>query len=241
MFAFSRALCAFLLTNLPAERILRFLAKSAVNAENHDLRWNGEGRALRQMLARLPEDCVVYDVGANVGDWSRAVLDLKPNCRLHAFEMIPSLAEAARARIGDRVHAFGLSDHAFETTAFQYDQGALLTENSFHAKQAQRVPVKVLRGDELDLPPPQLMKIDVEGHELKVLRGFERTIRAHRPIIQFEYGIFAINERVLLRDLFEALDGYDIHQIMPTRLVKRDYAPALENFWTVNYLAIPRG
>jgi FkbM family methyltransferase len=35
-------------------------------------------------------------------------------------------------------------------------------------------------------PPPQFMKIDVEGHELAVLRGARRTLSEHRPFLIFE-------------------------------------------------------
>ena len=35
-------------------------------------------------------------------------------------------------------------------------------------------------------PPPQFMKIDVEGHELEVLAGAENTLRYHRPSLIFE-------------------------------------------------------
>ncbi len=47
-------------------------------------------------------------------------------------------------------------------------------------------PVEVVTVDALDLPGCDFFKIDVEGMELKVLRGAERTIRKHRPVIYVE-------------------------------------------------------
>jgi len=43
------------------------------------------------------------------------------------------------------------------------------------------------RDDAADLlPPPEAIKVDVEGHELAVLRGAERTIRRCRPLLVIE-------------------------------------------------------
>ena len=36
------------------------------------------------------------------------------------------------------------------------------------------------------VPPPDAIKVDVEGHELAVLRGAEATIRTHRPLLVVE-------------------------------------------------------
>lgn len=242
MLYFIRGISAYIFSFFPVcfiEKATRFIAKSATNAESYDMRLNGEHRALKHILRDLTDDCVVYDVGANVGDWSAAALKIAPQCRLYAFEMIPQFAEKARLKLGDRVINSGLSDEAFETEAWQYGWGASLTENEHHTKDAERIQIKAVRGDDLDLPTPDFIKIDTEGHELKVFKGLANTIKTHRPIIQFEYGIFSVNERVFLKDLFEFLEDYEFYQIFPTKLVKRHYKPSLENFWTVNYIAIP--
>jgi hypothetical protein len=47
-------------------------------------------------------------------------------------------------------------------------------------------PCKTVRIDDMDLPPPDLIKIDVEGHELKVFQGAYNTISKHRPVIFYE-------------------------------------------------------
>jgi hypothetical protein len=47
-------------------------------------------------------------------------------------------------------------------------------------------PCNTVRIDDLDLPPPDLIKIDVEGHELKVFQGAYNTISKHRPVIFYE-------------------------------------------------------
>ncbi len=53
---------------------------------NTDMTLNGELRFLRE---RMPAAEVVFDVGANVGDWSKLALGINPSISLHCLE--PSL------------------------------------------------------------------------------------------------------------------------------------------------------
>ena len=46
--------------------------------------------------------------------------------------------------------------------------------------------VRLVRLDSLDLPACHLLKVDVEGMELDVLRGAADTIRRHAPVIYAE-------------------------------------------------------
>jgi hypothetical protein len=48
-------------------------------------------------------------------------------------------------------------------------------------------PTKVAKLDSLDLPPPSLMKIDVEGNEARVIIGGRKTIAKNTPYIVFEH------------------------------------------------------
>jgi FkbM family methyltransferase len=57
--------------------------------------------------------------------------------------------------------------------------------------QRRGVRIRVLTLDELArrLPgPPRLIKVDVEGHELAVLRGGSALLAERRPLLIFEYS-----------------------------------------------------
>lgn len=47
-------------------------------------------------------------------------------------------------------------------------------------------PIPIMRIDELGLPACDLIYLDIEGYELKALRGAVQTIAEHRPVIAFE-------------------------------------------------------
>src|SRR5437667_5112242 len=69
------------------------------------------------------------------------------------------------------------------------------------------------------------LKIDVEGAEHKVLKGLGETLSAQRiHCLQFEYGAFSTQTKVLLSDYYSLLsERYWLGKIYPTYVDFRDY------------------
>ena len=87
---------------------------------------------------------------------------------------------------------------------------------------------------------PSLIKIDVEGHELDVLKGGLKTL-ALAQVIQFEFGGCNIDTRTFFKDFWYLLTeaGFQIHRISeggPIRI--SHYSEQDEFFRTTNYLAV---
>jgi FkbM family methyltransferase len=132
------------------------------------------------------------DIGANVGYYTRLASRLVgPGGRVVAFE--PLLAALALLRLNTAelentdVHAVALSDFVGEATFAIRKHGD--TSSLRTASDGSReIRVEVTTADCMlrDLPAISLIKIDVEGFELEVLRGAEETIRQHRPVVYFE-------------------------------------------------------
>lgn len=125
---------------------------------------------------------VVVDIGANIGVTTH--LFAKQASHVHAFEPAPRALELLRANAGKNVtvHAVALSD-ANGTARFEQCQKLDLS----HISEAGiEVPMRTL--DSFGLKPT-FIKIDVEGHEPRVLRGATETLKSS-PIVMFE----ALNE-----------------------------------------------
>ncbi len=144
------------------------------------------------------------DVGANVGVYTYALLG---SCRVEVFEPFSHETVALRAfrNKGLKIHNVALSDHdgsiQLHVPMFG-DQPFLSNATSMPlAGPHQTVEVQCKKLDDFPLVDVSFMKIDVEGHEVKVLRGAEATIARWRPSLLIE-----IEQRHLLISMEEVFN-----------------------------------
>lgn len=88
-----------------------------------------------------------------------------------------------------------------------------------------------------------LLKMDVEGYELDVLKGAETMLRCQAiDSIQFEFGGCNIDSRTFIRDFFKIISSCNmsLYRIMPSGKLfyLKDYCESLERFSTTNFFAI---
>ena len=87
-----------------------------------------------------------------------------------------------------------------------------------------------------------IVKIDVEGYELMVLRGFGEAIRNVR-VLQFEFGGTNIDTKVFFRDLWRFFEeaGFDLYRITPLGVMRIEhYHERDELFIIANFIAVNR-
>jgi FkbM family methyltransferase len=152
---------------------------------------------LRVVLATaLRADSNAIDVGANLGAVLESIVRIAPGGRHIAYEPIPDLHERlVRAFPGVDVRRAALSDRA-ETTEFAHVldapaySGLKQRELPPGTGEVRRISVHTERLDDVLEQDyvPALLKIDVEGAELGVLRGALGTLQRHRPFVLFEHG-----------------------------------------------------
>jgi FkbM family methyltransferase len=156
------------------------------------------------------DNCV--DVGASRGAVLEEMVRLAPSGRHVAFEPIPHLHRALAERFPqvDVRHAAASAETGeaeFMLDLVRDDMSGLRQLAADHG--VERIKVRTEALDEV-LPDdyvPRLVKIDVEGGELDVLRGAERTIRTHRPIVVFELTWAAYHYGTGAQEIHEFLSG----------------------------------
>ena len=203
---------------------------------------------------------VVFDVGANVGDYSLLLARHLRSPAIYAFEPSPrTFAELARrveAVPGVVAVPLGLSDRDGKVEFFTYavdgvedrclsaiDLRRPTLVLSVEVSGSEQVEVRTLDGfcEERGIEAIDFLKMDVEGHELSVLRGAQRMLNSGAiAMIQFEFGPANIYSRTYLFDFWEMLSAqYDLFRIVPKGIVPiRSYGEHLEVFLTTNYLAV---
>jgi FkbM family methyltransferase len=139
------------------------------------------------------EFATVIDVGANRGQFGLFAARRFPGAELHCFEPLPEARETLASALGEhprlRVHGVALGatnrTDTFNVAASD-DSSSLLTATATQTASfpktevAERRSVEVARLD--DIVPPQavsrpcLLKVDVQGYELEVLRGAQAML-----------------------------------------------------------------
>jgi FkbM family methyltransferase len=147
------------------------------------------------MAAVLGPESNAIDVGANVGDVLTTIVRLAPKGRHIAYEPLPELSSALAERFpGVDVRCAALSDTAGEATFYRRADAPSRSALRPLGGEAEPLPVRLEALDD-SLPEgyvPHLIKIDVEGAELAVLRGALQTLARHRPVVAFEHGSTAL-------------------------------------------------
>ena len=198
---------------------------------------------------------IVFDVGANIGDWSKGFLAAAPQARLYMLEPSPGCQRRIQAlnlsnatlipcAVGDRAGKASLHFSSdIDGSASLHTRG----DSYFQNRDYQTVEVEVTTIDQLlaqhQIDFVDFMKMDIEGHELAALRGAATALKQQRiGALSFEFGSGNINSRTYFRDFWELLNAHNFRlaRITPGgRLVPvDDYYEDCEYFRGVtNYIA----
>ncbi len=154
------------------------------------------GRPVEKRVLRLLCDPgkTAVDIGANIGTVSY-FLSRHSNAT-HAFKINPAAARRlGQARLpGTIVHQVGLSDRAgrarLRVPVADFGpvvgSGTIEAANDLDRGLVRELEVAIAALDDFRLQDVGIIKIDVEGHELPVLKGAFKTLEADRPSLIIE-------------------------------------------------------
>jgi FkbM family methyltransferase len=195
-------------------------------------------RDFHKLLPRV-EVRTIFDVGANVGKTVAQARRFYPESEIYAFEPVKASYEEMVSLIGpdDKgVHTFNAAVGArpgegFITAEGTRPQNRLVEANS----RRQTQPVQILAGDEFceshGIPRINFLKIDTEGHDLDVLRGFQKMLGEERiDLLQVEAGMTAGNNLHVPLDRFQGYlepMGYSLFRIYEQKGWRKVGGPVL--------------
>jgi len=173
---------------------------------------------------------VVYDVGANIGAY--AVAFASTDAEVYCFEPNPLNFELLTKNTSDlkNVHrinaaatnvAGDIMIQTFDPTE-PGNYGELLINN------AVGVSAAAVRLDDLDIPAPNLIKIDAEGSELGVIQGAINKIRENLPLLCYE-----AQESPHLDQIYHILTdlGYHLYWAVIRNYNTDNFKQNQENVW----------
>ncbi len=186
-------------THVVAEGRGAGLKLSASHADANFARGTYERPVQEALVSNLRQGDVFYDIGANIGFFSNlAARQVGGSGRVYAFEPVPSNAAAivrsSRLNGIDTIEviaeAVGAKTGRAELVLARHIGGAALASAEAPPDPTGRIEVAVTTLDDAvkqrAMRPPSLVKIDVEGAEIDVLRGMTQTLASHRPTVIYE-------------------------------------------------------
>ena len=226
---------------------------SGGNVEN-----SGEKSIFKKLKSLKQDGYCLFDVGANKGDFTKLILDFFNNdhIEVHCFEPSKATFELLSNNIkSDKVilNNKGLGKEAgifpFYTD-FPGSGTASLTKRKMDCYGVDFNYSEDVLIDTLDdyclsnnINDIDLLKLDVEGHELDVLEGSKEMLKRKKiKIISFEFGGCNIDTRTFLRDFYYLFNefGFLLYRITPSGYFYPldNYSEKLEMFRTTNYIGI---
>jgi FkbM family methyltransferase len=204
---------------------------------------------------RIIGEIIVLDIGANVGDWSASIQKHLPDSKIIAFEPSKEAFEKLTHRFknSNRFSCFNLAIGKDNTETFLYADSSASVLGSLTKRRLKhygisfehRESVKVTTLDTWieNYSPrvvPNVIKMDVEGHELDVLIGASSVLKRVQ-VIQFEFGGSNIDTKTYFQDFwyFFESNGFQLNRMTPRGLkVVSQYSEDLETFKLTNYVAV---
>jgi len=215
---------------------------------------NGEYKFLEKHVAGYDSTSLIFDVGANIGEYSEKILEFNPAVNIQCFEPIPDtfkqLTLRHQGKENVRLNHFALSDEKGVRSMYEY--GKLNGTNSLEkhpdliSDKTNRIETTLQTIDdyceEHSIDTIDYLKIDVEGHEVNVLRGAKKMLQEKKiHSVQIEYNFLWKNTSNTMEDVFELLaENYNIYRLtFWGKIHTKKFTKAVESFpAAANYVAI---
>lgn len=210
---------------------------------------HGEDWLVEQLGKTNPT--VIFDVGCNIGEWTKIARSSCPTADIHTFEVVNSTFHKFyhNVKYDDKIYpnGFGLSnkDEIIQMKFVDHNDRISTSLPLLSIGECKFYSGMVKTGDgymrDHNIDHIDFLKIDVEGIGNRVLHGFMEALKAGKiSAIQFEYDRTCILERFLLLDYYELLVplGFTLGRLKPNGCMFKDYSLFDEDFHGPDYVAV---
>jgi FkbM family methyltransferase len=190
-----------------------FKTKVDSAGEEHDKRefFKGEEPIFKDLLSNMRKEDIFWDVGSAAGYYTCVVGKKFPDVTIHSFEPVPDNKQSweenvRKNNVSAELHQFALLERngSFEMTK----DGKMSADMT--SKYDDEITVECDKGDEIAeniIPKPTVAKIDTEGNEVDVLKGFSDLLDNSLRLLYIEvHNQFRPNSFSEVKDILENKD-----------------------------------
>ncbi|ASY25725.1 methyltransferase [Candidatus Planktophila lacus] len=199
------------------------------------------------------EEIIILDVGANSGNWTRNLKNYFPDSEIHAFEPSKSTYAVLLASTNNlekvSTYNFGFGDLEQSQQLFYEQEKSGMA--SLYKRDLSHISIDFNKFEEVHIKRldnwlteskvrANVLKIDVEGHELAVLKGLGSYLTEFK-MIQFEFGGTDIDSRTFFQDFWNFFKdtNFRLYRLSPRgKIPILTYKETDEVFSFTTYFAI---
>jgi FkbM family methyltransferase len=213
-----------------------------------------EAKAAAKLLRELGiEKAIAFDVGANIGNWSKAFVRFSHGATSYAFEPSAVTFQQLRNNTSENPNILpinlGMSSQEGKATLFTNEPGSGFA--SLVSRRLNHFDIAMNEHEEVNLSTidafvarqhvfPSVIKLDIEGYELAALLGADNSL-SRVPLIQFEFGGCNLDTHTTFQDFwyFFIERNFKMYRLGPRGLIKiKKYSEMQEIYITTNFYAV---
>ena len=237
----------FVLLPYTIRRLIKFSIDTSLGYGIGGFDFKNEVKSIYKHLGRSV-DVICFDIGANKGEWARELFRFYPKARVLCFEPDSTSTEVFKSLLFEfpnlTLHNIALSDYVgtapLHTISDLWGGASLIRGFAPNSLLTKMVQVNTIDSFVLKSGiQPNIIKIDVEGAEMSVLKGGIDTLRKVQ-LVEFEFSNLQMHSKLYFKDFYDFFRelGFELARITPAGVVKiTNYDPVEEFFRVTNYIA----